>query len=126
MKFATWIRFISFVSFVCLCSGCYIKNSRICGPQTSMSFCNPEVDEYLLHPPQVGDQWNKDGVTFDQRRSDWVECGGRSDGDYTKDNQDKEKFRRIQRCMRDEKGYHYTGHCYDNEISRSLPACGAP
>lgn len=30
-----------------------------------------------------------------------------------------------ERCMIN-KGYRFTGECYDNEISRASPACGAP
>jgi len=34
-------------------------------------------------------------------------------------------FNDWQRCMLG-KGYRFTGECFDNEISRNQPACGAP
>lgn len=84
--------------------------------------------------------WDKP-VTVEGRRGDWVECGGHSDGSFSpyigllnKERRPEEKDRsaahsrldhELQRCML-KKGYRYTGKCYDNEISRASPACGAP
>lgn len=84
--------------------------------------------------------WNKVGLTREGRMQDSALCGGgynervvvnaqnenavpRSDEKYQQT--DSRLFRQWQRCMI-KKGYRYTGVCCDNEISRTLPACGAP
>lgn len=82
--------------------------------------------------------WDKPAMTIEDRRDDWVECGGSSDGSFSpyigllnKERRPEEKDRsaahyrldnELQRCMLN-KGYRYTGKCYDNEISRTSPAC---
>lgn len=84
--------------------------------------------------------WEKPGWTAETRMQSSASCGGglsdrpgfsekyikkfqksgESDGQaYSR------LFKEWERCMiRD--GYRYTGKCYDNEISRVSPACGAP
>lgn len=83
--------------------------------------------------------WEKPGVPTDIRLRDSTQCGaGPTDrvdfglnaiqaAQHTGETQ-RETYGRVfdnwQRCMLS-KGYHYTGECFDNEISRALPACGA-
>ena len=87
------------------------------------------------------DEWEKEGASTQARHDDWIGCGGDKNGNFIPEEKIllKEKapnesgtilargrlFDNVLRCMRD-KGYHFTGECYDNEISRSSPACGAP
>lgn len=85
--------------------------------------------------------WEKSVMTAESRRKDSVRCGA-ADTDYIlgfgqnkikaaqrPDETDNETDTRLlhdwQRCMIN-KGYRYTGGCYNNEISRTKPACGAP
>ncbi len=95
----------------------------------------------LAHPRPMREDWLKAGNNDTERRSDWEICGGYENGNFVPDIEllRKEKradesntqgarhrlFLELQRCML-RKGYQYIGKCYDNEISRALPACGAP
>jgi len=84
--------------------------------------------------------WEKPGMTADSRMQVSASCGGglsdrpgpsqkqiealKKEGEsngqtYTR------LFTDWERCMV-KNGYRYIGMCYDNEISRSSPACGAP
>lgn len=84
--------------------------------------------------------WEKPEVAMETRSRDSTQCGaGPTDRvDFGQiaiqaarrpGETQRETYSRIfddwQRCML-KKGYHYTGKCFDNEISRALPACGAP
>jgi hypothetical protein len=97
--------------------------------------------EALAHPTPMREQWSRSDRSDAERRLDWEKCGGYKNGNFspTQKAVDDERrpgetndsaadgrlFRELQRCML-RNGYHYIGKCYDNEISRSLPACGAP
>jgi hypothetical protein len=87
------------------------------------------------------EDWLKPGHSDVERRSDWENCGGYKNGNFVpkyelvkKEQRFDEKdgssaydrlYLELQRCMK-RLGYKYIGKCYDNEISRSLPSCGAP
>ncbi len=97
--------------------------------------------EALARPSPMREDWSKSGRSDAERRSDWEKCGGYENGNFIpkieitqKEQRPEEKddsaahnrlYRELQRCMK-RLGYQYIGKCYDNEISRSLPACGAP
>jgi hypothetical protein len=97
--------------------------------------------EALAHPRPMRDDWSKPDRSDDERRSDWENCGGHKSGNFIPENELVKKEQRpdeknglrasdrlyleLQRCMK-RLGYQYIGKCYDNEISRSLPSCGAP
>jgi hypothetical protein len=97
--------------------------------------------EALARPSPMRDDWSKSGRSDAERRSDWENCGGYENGNFVperdlvkKEQRPDEKdgtlaydrlYLELQRCMK-RLGYEYIGKCYDNEISRSLPACGAP
>ena len=97
--------------------------------------------EALARPSPMRDDWSNSGRSDAERRSDWEKCGGYENGNFIpkieitqKEQRPEEKddsaahsrlYRELQRCMK-RLGYQYIGKCHDNEISRSLPACGAP
>jgi hypothetical protein len=78
-------------------------------------------------------------MVTEERKQDWMECGGQSNGDWgpsvKKTNEEKrpdEKgtdaaYERLsnefQRCIL-RRGYRYTGSC-DSQVMRAKPACGA-
>lgn len=127
------------IASVLLLGGCYVnKNGYICSLTLPEAYCDKEVYERLTNPGKMIDDWNLPGKTEQGRLQDWVACGGSSGGQYglvplpngearTTEQSNKEageKFDSIQRCML-KKDYEYIGQCYDNEVSRSLPACRA-
>ena len=95
----------------------------------------------LANPTPMREQWSRSDSSDTERRLDWEDCGGYKDGGFSpkeellkEERTSEEKdifpahdrlFLKLQRCML-RKGYQYIGKCYDNEISRALPACGAP
>ena len=95
----------------------------------------------LAHPTPMREQWSRSDRSDAERRLDWKNCGGSQYGNFspTQEAVDKERrseetsdmpatkrmYLELQRCML-RKGYQYIGICYDNEISLTLPACGAP
>lgn len=97
--------------------------------------------EALAHPTPLREQWSRLDKSDAERGPDWEKCGGYKDGGFSpkeellaKERAPDEKnifaahdrlYRELQRCMI-RNGYAFIGECYDNEISRSLPACGAP
>ena len=97
--------------------------------------------EALARPSPMREDWSKSGRSDAERRSDWEACGGYKNGNFVPKDEVLKKerradetsespaqrrlYRELQRCMK-RLGYQYIGKCYDNEISRSLPACGAP
>jgi hypothetical protein len=102
-------------------TACTFGNGRICGPQTPVANCNKETYEKLVHPKAYGEYWVKPDMTKESWRQDWVECGGRSNGQYSGDapsgstsevfSASWEKARKkLDACMQS-KGYeyHYTG-----------------
>lgn len=84
--------------------------------------------------------WEKPGMTVDSRIQASASCGG-GQSNRPEPSQQKVKasqqngenhgqtyarlFNDWERCMI-KNGYSFKGECYDNEISRSKPACGAP
>ncbi len=116
---------------------------------TTLSACCPNgcfvlsgaAFEALARPSPMREDWSKPSHSDAERRSDWEACGGDENGNFVpehellkKEQRPDEKdgtqaqrrlYRELQRCMK-RLGYEYIGKCYDNEISRSLPACGAP
>lgn len=128
-----------FIIFYFLISvGCSIGNGRICGPQTPSAYCDEVAYQKLFHPKPYLHLWEKEGVIQAQgRRDDSANCGGQpSDSNpmrvYNEESLQLqgethwETRQRLayqwQRCMLN-KGYRFTGACYDNEISRDSPAC---
>jgi hypothetical protein len=97
--------------------------------------------EALAHPTPMREQWSRSDRSDAERRLDWENCGGYKNGNFVpyielvrKERRPEEKsdspaydrlYLELQRCMI-RKSYKFIGECYDNEISRSLPACGAP
>jgi hypothetical protein len=97
--------------------------------------------EALANPSPMREDWSNSGRSDAERRSDWQNCGGYADGNFSpkteivrREQRPDEKdgspaydrlYLELQRCMK-RLGYQYIGKCHDNEISRSLPACGAP
>ena len=84
--------------------------------------------------------WEKPGMTADSRMQVSASCGGglsdrpgHSEEQIKAAQRNGEKrgqtyarlFNDWERCMI-KNGYSFKGECYDNEISRSKPACGAP
>ena len=108
-------RLSSFLLCVILC-GCTIGNGRICGPQTPRLYCDHDAYQRLMKTLPHSDRWERAGTTTEDRRIDWVECGGNQNGNYssgpddpsktTKENIDasREKLRRIGECMQS-RGY---------------------
>ncbi len=100
-----------------------------------------EAYRKLAYPPPLRDQWVKSDASKEQRAEDWRFCGGSKDGNFAPDPIQVQRKREpnepdvlnargrlyadLQRCML-RNGYRYAGKCYDNNISRSMPACGAP
>ncbi|USX11996.1 hypothetical protein NHH88_20105 [Oxalobacteraceae bacterium OTU3CAMAD1] len=84
--------------------------------------------------------WEKPGMTSESRLVESAQCGGgytlhtgfrpetiraaQREGETERDT-DFRLFHDWQRCML-KKGYRSTQQCYDNEISRAMPSCGAP
>jgi hypothetical protein len=97
--------------------------------------------EALAYPTPLREQWFSLDRSDAERRLDWEGCGGYKDGGFSPKEELIEQEKRshekdilpahhrlyleLQRCMK-RLGYQYIGKCHDNEISRSLPACGAP
>jgi len=97
--------------------------------------------EALANPRPMREDWAKNIASDGERRADWENCGGYKNGNFVplielvkEERRPEEKsdspaydrlYLELQRCML-RKGYQYIGKCYDNEISRALPACGAP
>lgn len=129
------LRYIFGLSVLISVSACY-------------PLCNNGCFVYLgtLAPDFELPKWTKYGVDSYQRREDSRHCGSPvQEGDPSPDDlkfgqnyiidkkimgeTDKQTQSRLvddwQRCMFG-KGYRYIGKCYDNEISRAQPKCGAP
>jgi len=121
-------------------TGCTFGPNGICGPQTPAAYCDKEAYERLVHPKPYLDFFEKQGITVEERRHDSADCGGgNSDSpgfsqsrikSVQKSEETEQQARsrlhhEWERCML-KKGYRYTGKCYDNEISRASPVCGAP
>ena len=95
-------------------------------------------------PPEI-EFWIKPDITAEQRVQDSKDCGGTPLGANFNDQQIEAEWQpsdgyggydryffplyrlhdKWERCMLG-KGYQYTGQCFDNPVSNSSPACGAP
>jgi hypothetical protein len=107
-------------------------------PSNTICLCDEVAYQKLFHPKPYLHLWEKEGVIQPQdRRDDSANCGGQpSDSNpmrvYNEESLQLqgetlwETRQRLgyqwQRCMLN-KGYRFTGACYDNEISRDSPAC---
>jgi hypothetical protein len=102
-----------------LLAGCTIGNGHICGPQTPLAYCDRDAYERLVHPRGLGEYWEKPGMTKDSWKADWIDCGGRENGDFGPDepigpgdeafqNAYKKKQSYLWSCMT-KKGYQFTG-----------------
>lgn len=100
-----------------------------------------EAYRELAFPKPYIEKWDKVGATKEDRLHVSEECGGGSSshaplfppsqlkamrlpGESENDVYSR-RFHEFERCMK-RQGYKFVGECYDNEISRSSPACGAP
>lgn len=105
-----------------LLGSCTIGNWWICGPQTPAAYCDSEAYEKLLYPKTIGKYWEKPGTIGGGSawESDWVECGGKPNGDYFtgvpngSSNEvifaaDEKKRKELAACML-ARGYHFTGN----------------
>ncbi len=125
---------------VLLATGCYItRKGEICSITMPQIYCDREAYDRLTKPGTAMQEWSLGDRSEDVRVKDWMECGGTSSGRYglvalpngkrrTGEQIRQESdalFKEIQRCML-KKNYQFIGECYDNDVSRSLPACGAP
>lgn len=135
MTLVSFFRWLIILYLLLFAGGCSIGNWNICGPQTPRANCDREANQKLLHPTPLSDEWEKQGVVSEDRRQDWISCGGNERGWYyvpTKstglkyNTESALTHHKIQRCMLS-KGYRFTGVCdADNEITNAWPACGAP
>jgi hypothetical protein len=109
-----------------------------CGTQVALS--GQAREDYLKSIKPYLHYWDKPGMINEVRGQDSLNCGGSNGGpdfsaqqlNIVRQSEDKNDFaprarlhHEWQRCMI-KKGYRFTGKCYDNEISRTSPACGAP
>jgi hypothetical protein len=95
----------------------------------------------LAHPKPYIEKWEKATASKDDVLQASEECGGgrhisspnfgqieiqamRQPGETEREARSR-RFYIFERCML-AKGFHFTGECYDNEIARNSPACGAP
>lgn len=124
---------------VLLCAAIVISQSACC-PNGCFVLSGKAFDD-LAHPPPLSADWTKNDTPGTTKNLDWESCRGASDGNFSPDIKWIKKERKpdetsnegaydrlyfeLQRCML-RKGYYYIGKCYDNQISRTLPACGAP
>jgi hypothetical protein len=114
--------FISSISISGCCTyGCFVPHGeayeRVISPSTSRS-----------------DSWEKPGASEEQKRDDWIACGGKKSGLFIpafdrKSGEDPNVFyirasRKFQGCLTG-KGYRFTGECIGN-MSKFYPVCGAP
>ncbi len=100
-----------------------------------------EAYRKLAFPKPYLEKWEKQGATEEDRFQASEQCGGgrspnspyfsnsqieamRLPGESQNDAYSR-RFNEFERCMK-RQGYKFVGECYDNEISRSSPACGAP
>ncbi len=111
----------------CCPNGCFVVSGKA---YRDLAFPTPNLFK-----------WKKEGATEEDRYLASEECGGGRDPNSPffspsqieafrppgeSENQAySRRFDEYQRCLI-KKGYKFTGQCYDNETSRSLPACGAP
>lgn len=111
-----------------------------CGIEPALS--GKARGEYLRSIKPFIEWWDKPGMTAEARRRDSFDCGGgasethapsfskeqlnavRLAGDRNDFAPSTRLFHEWERCML-RKGYRFTGKCYDNEVSRTSPACGA-
>jgi hypothetical protein len=68
-------------SFLLLISGCEL----LCQAGTGTCGMSREEAQKLLHPKTYGEYWVKPGISKENWRLDWVDCGGMKDGGYSSD-----------------------------------------
>lgn len=126
------------ICLAALLGACTFGPNGICGPQTPAAYCDKGAYQRLARPKPYLENWTKLDVTPDERRRDSAMCGGgnsdspgfshRTKAFQLSGEKENETYTRLfhewERCML-KKGYRYTGPCYDNEISKAKPACGA-
>ncbi len=94
----------------------------------------------MLNPRPYIDRWEKPGVSAEKKIADWVDCGGKANGDFVPTEAMMNVWRgaegasrlspyqmagaQFQRCFLG-KGYTWTGQC-EYESSKLFPVCGAP
>ena len=128
LKMTRYFPYCIVVSVTFLVTGCGIGGMWMNGNP----FPTP-VKPYLEY-------WEKPGMTTDSRMQVSASCGGGLSDRPEPSQQQIKKFQKSdenngqtfarlfrdwERCMI-KNGYSFKGECYDNEISRSKPACGAP
>ena len=101
-----------YLSGAALCLGFVLTG---CGTQVPLS--GKAFDEYMKSIKPALHYWEKGGMTVEERRADWVECGGRLDGGYTPDARlpsetddfaaMRRKQQRLGACM-EMKGYRFS------------------
>jgi len=131
MNFFTIKSLLPGVTLVAMLSGCVIGNGTICGPQTPLAYCDRQAYQKLVHPTPTRDYWEMASATSDDRRKDWMDCGGNLGGEYGISEKEMNgktgleaariKFDDMQVCMM-KRGYHYTGPC-QGEIASQHPGC---
>lgn len=111
----------------CCSNGCFVVSG--------------EAYRRLAFPKPYLEKWEKQGASAEDRFKASDECGGgrspnspyfsprqieavRAPGESERVAYAR-RFNEFERCMK-RQGYKFVGECYDNEISRSSPACGAP
>ncbi len=85
-KFFFYIPFsriftLTFGVIVCIIgvlSGCEL----LCQAGSGTCGLSKEQADKLLNPKAYGEYWTKPGMTKDSWRQDWVECGGKQNGQY--------------------------------------------
>ncbi len=100
------MKYITLISMSLVLSACGIGGQWMNGNPNA----GRNIKPYLHY-------WEKAGVTVEQRREDWLKCGGMSNGDYSIDipsgstteailKSDETKKKILGDCMA-KKGYHY-------------------
>ena len=104
-----------------------------CGTQIALS--GRTYDDYQKSIKPYIAYWEKAGMTEEERKQDWVACGGNERGTFSwkvkqqlpGESNETARIRQeraFERCMI-RAGYHYTGNC-SSEDMKSEPMCGAP
>jgi hypothetical protein len=105
------IRYLPLIAQCFVLNGCFSCLSSWC--------LGEETYERLRHPKGLGEYWEKPGMTKDSWKADWIDCGGRENGDFGPDepigpgdeafqNAYKKKQSYLWSCMT-KKGYQFTG-----------------
>ena len=117
-----------------LLSGCLVGAGLIAGCATTRYIIHHEAYERAISPSiSHSGSWEKPHASEEQKRDDWIACGGERNGIFSppfdrKSGEDPNVFyirasREFQGCLAG-KGYHFTGGCIGN-MSKFYPVCGA-